>query len=297
MSFSSDAKEELCRLRPEEPACILAEAYGVLMFCNSFGAGGIRISTQSEAFARRLPWLFQSAFGVEFDEQPAEGCAGKRIFRITRPGSLEEIMESFGYSAQSIVSHHINYALLEEEESVTAFCRGAFLAGGSVTDPGKRYHLEMATNHFHVHREFQALLPELQLSPRETRRKANYLTYFKQSDAIAAFLRRIGAEEAAGKVLQAKVNKSVVNGVNRQYNCDVANVDKAVAAAQTQIAAIRVLRQRGELEHLGEKLRETARLREENPELSLAELAASCDPPVSKSCLNHRLRKLMELAQ
>lgn len=297
MSFSSDAKEELCRLRPEDPATILAEVYGVLLFCNSFGTGGIRISTQSETFARRLPWLFQSAFGVDFDEQPEKGHTGKHIFRITRSSSLEEIMETFGYSAQSIVSHHINYALLEEEESVTAFCRGAFLAGGSVTDPKKRYHLEMATNHFYVHREFQALLPELQLSPRETRRKSNYLTYFKQSDAIAAFLRRIGAVEAAGKVLQAKVDKSLVNGVNRQYNCDVANVDKAVAAAQAQIAAIRILRERGELEHLGEKLRETARLREENPELSLAELAASCDPPVSKSCLNHRLRKLMELAQ
>lgn len=297
MSFSSDAKEELCRLRPEDPASILAEAYGVLLFCNSFGTSGIRISTQSEGFARRLPWLFQSAFEVTFDEQPDAGHCGKQIFRITQPGSLEKIMEAFGYSAQSIISHHINYALLEEEACVMAFCRGAFLAGGSVTDPKKRYHLEMATNHFYVHREFQALLPELQLSPRETRRKANYLTYFKQSDAIATFLRRIGAPEAAQKVVQAKVDKSVVNGVNRQYNCDVANVDKAVAAAQTQIAAIRILRERGELEHLGEKLRETARLREENPELSLAELAASCDPPVSKSCLNHRLRKLMELAQ
>lgn len=297
MSFSSDAKEELCQCPPASLACAQAEAYGILLFCNSFGAGGIRISTQSPAFAKRLPPLFQEAFGVTFDEQPESiSGSGKLIFRITAKESLHTILETFGYSHDSAISLHINYAMLEDHACVVAFCRGAFLAGGSVTDPAKRYHLEMATNHLYAHREFQALLPELQMNPRSTVRKANYLTYFKQSDAIAAFLTTIGAPQAAKKIISARVEKNLYNGVNRQYNCDVANVDKAVTAALAQIEAIRRLRQRGELEHLPEKLRETARIREENPELSLSELAAICTPPVSKSCLNHRLRKLQELA-
>ncbi len=298
MSFSSDVKDEICQSWPVSLASAQAEAYGILLFCNSFSAGGIRISTQSAAFARRLPPLFQEAFGIPFDEEPAEGVGhGKMTFRITSGESLSAILETFGYSHDSAVSLHINYAMLEEQPCIAAFCRGAFLAGGSVTDPAKRYHLELVTNHFYAHREFQALLPELQLAPRATVRKSNYLTYFKQSDAIAAFLTAIGAPEAARQVIRTRVEKNVLNGVNRQYNCDVANVDKAVTAALAQIEAIRRLRQGGALEQLPEKLRETARLREENPELSLSELAGICNPPVSKSCLNHRLRRLQELAE
>lgn len=298
MSFSSEVKEELCQIPLENAACIQAEAYGVLLFCNSFGASGIRISTQSHGFAARLPVLFQKAFGIAFDEQPQRyDSRHKQIFRVTSRPAIQRILETFGYSAESIVSHHINYAVLEEREAIVAFCRGAFLAGGSVTDPTKRYHLEMATNHLYVHREFQALIPELHLIPRSTQRKANYLTYMKQNDAIAGFLVAIGAPRAAKQVVSARMEKKLVNGVNRQYNCDVANVEKAVAAAQTQIEAIRRLRDLGDLEHLPEKLQETARVREAHPELSLAELAEICNPPVSKSCLNHRLRKLQELAR
>lgn len=297
MSFSSEVKEELCRIPLEDLACARAEAYGVLLFCNSFGPNGIRISTQSAGFAARLPGLFQMAFGVAFDQQPQRyDGEHKQIFRVTRRASIARILETFGYSTESVISHHINYAVLEEEAAMVAFCRGAFLAGGSVTDPAKRYHLEMATNHLYVHREFQALLPELQLRPRATQRKANYLTYLKQNDAIALFLTAIGAPNAARQVVHARQEKKLFNGVNRQYNCDVANVEKAVAAAQTQIEAIRRLRELGDLEHLPEKLQETARVREAHPELSLAELAQICTPPVSKSCLNHRLRKLQGLA-
>jgi hypothetical protein len=177
-----------------------------------------------------------------------------------------------------------------------AFCRGAFLAGGSVTDPIKGYHLEITTSHMHVHKEIQALMPELSLFPRETTRKSNYITYFKQNEAIARFLTTIGAPESSKGIIDARKQKNLRNGVNRQYNCDVANVEKAVQAAQTQIEAIRLLELRGELELLPEKLKETAELRRTHPELSLVQLAALCHPPVSKSCLNHRLRKLQELA-
>ena len=140
-------------------------------------------------------------------------------------------------------------------------------------------------------------MPELDFHPKETTRKSNYVTYFKQSEAIADVLTTIGAPLAAMEVMNAKVEKNLMNGVNRRLNCDVANVDKAVQAAQGQIQAIHRLESRGELAKLPEKLQETARLRLDYPELSLAQLAEAAMPPVTKSCLNHRLRKLVELGK
>lgn len=296
MSFSSEVKGELCGLPLGDREEALAEAYGVLLFCNQFSRSGVRITTLSADFARRLPQLFQCAFGLDFDECPGPEQPGKLSFLITRPQAIAQVLSAFGSDMESHTVHHINYAALESERAHAAFCRGAFLAGGSVTDPVKGYHLELTTNHLHVHRELQALIPELGLHARSTTRKSNYITYFKRSASIASFLTAIGAQESAKAIARARASKSLLNSVNRQYNCDVANVDKAVAAAQTQIDAIRLLEQRGALSGLSASLQETARMRRDNPELSLAQLAAMLNPPVSKSCLNHRLRRLQELA-
>ena len=127
-------------------------------------------------------------------------------------------------------------------------------------------------------------------------RNGSFVTYFKQSDQIEDFLTLIGAPVAAMNVMTAKMEKDLRNSVNRRLNCDSANLDKAVLAAQEQLEAIRLLQEAGVLETLPEKLRETASLRLGNPELTLSELAEQFDPPVTKSCLNHRLRRLLELA-
>ena len=297
MSFSAKTKEELCREFPSRKCCALAEAYGVLLFCNLFSPQEIRIVTECAPLARRLPRLFHKAFGVSFDQQPeSPDGPGKLIYAIQNPASLRTVWDAFGYQQETAVALHINYALLEEECDRVSFFRGAFLAGGSVTDPEKRYHLELTTSHYSVSRELQALLPESGFRPKETTRKANYITYFKQSEAIEDFLTTIGAPLAAMDVMNAKVEKHLRNGVNRRVNCDSANMDKLVSAAIEQMEAIRRLERSGGLEALPDKLRSTALLRTAHPELSLAELARLCDPPVTKSCLNHRLRKLMELA-
>lgn len=298
MSFSSETKAELCRERMNHLECAQAEAYGVLLFCNVFTPWEVRITTRSVDVAQRLPKLFQRAFAVTFDQTPEEETLGtKQTFLCTDREKIARMLDTFGYSAETAVVQHINFAALEEQIAKTAFLRGAFLAGGSVTDPKKRYHLEITTSHYYVHRELQALLPELELHPKETNRNSNYVTYFKQSEAIADVLTTIGAPLAAMEVMNAKVEKNLLNGVNRRLNCDVANVDKAVQAAQSQIEAIRRLEARGELSGLPEKLRETAELRVAHPELSLSQLAELSDPPVTKSCLNHRLRKLLELGK
>ena len=294
MSFASDVKDEICREKLSRACCIRAEAYGALLFCNTFTTERVRIVTQNPSVAQHLPKLFRRAFGVSFDVRPADLNAGGRLsFEINSPPSMAVILDAYGYARENSISHHINFAVLEESCCHAAFLRGAFLVGGSVTDPEKRYHLEIGTTHIHVQRELQALLLEMELEGKTTSRGANYITYFKRSETIADLLTTVGAPLSAMEIMNAKLEKSLRNGMNRWSNCDVANVDKAVEAAQTQIEAIRRLGMDG-LEALPEKLRDTARMRVDNPELSLSQLAELAG--VSKSCMNHRLRKLSELA-
>lgn len=298
MSFSSQTRRELCRAPLNRRCCAQAEAYGILLYCNRFDAGEIRIVTESEDLARRLPPLFQKAFHVHFDRLPeGESPTGKRIFSITARDKLLAVCAAFGYDPAESVAHHINFAVLEEDHCRTAFFRGAFLAGGSVTDPAKRYHLELATSHYSVSRELSALLLDAGFFPKETTRKANYITYFKQSEAIEDFMTALGAPLAAMEMMNKKAERGLLGSVNRRVNCDAANLDKTVEAAQEQIEAIRRIEARGGLELLPNKLAETARLRVEYPELTLSQLAELCSPPVTKSCLNHRLRKLIEMGR
>lgn len=296
MSFSSQAKGELCRTALSRRCCARAEAYGVLLYCNRFIAQQARIVTESPDFAARLPVLFQRAFKVSFDQLPEEG-AGKRTFTITEADKLSALWSAFDCEPEETLAHHINFAVLEEEHCRTAFFRGAFLAGGSVTDPAKRYHLELSTPHLSVGRELRALLLEAGFSPKETVRKGSCVTYFKQSEAIEDFLTAVGAPLAAMELMNAKAEKDLRGSVNRRVNCDEANLDKAVNAAQEQMEAIYRLEERGMLEELPDKLKEAVDLRMAHPEMTLSQLCALCDPPVTKSALNHRLRKLLELAK
>ena len=298
MSFSYDTKNELCRLNIQRLCCARAEAYGILLYCNTFSATEIRIVTENPNFAERLPRLFQRAFGLKFDRQPEkEQAEGKRIFQITEQSKLDHIINLLGYDPKQHMVLHINYGLLEEDCCRASFMRGIFFAGGSITDPLKRYHLELTTSHLQASRELEVLLRECGYPPKSVSRNGGFVTYFKQSDQIEDFLTMIGAPVAAMNIMSAKMEKDLRNSVNRRLNCDSANLDKAILAAQDQIEAIRRLETAGVLEKLPEKLRQTAELRVKNPELTLAELAEMFAPPVTKSCLNHRLRKLTDLAK
>lgn len=294
MSFAGDVKSELCRAALNRRCCAQAEAYGVLLYCNTFNTREIRIVTECDAFAKRIPLLFKKAFHLNVGPVP-EG-EGKRAFVLTDPAALRLIGECYGADATTL-AHHVNFAVLEDSCCRAAFLRGAFLAGGSVTDPLKGYHLELGTSHLHVSREVPALMAEAGFEPKQAQRKSNYIAYFKRSGTIEDFLTTIGAPVAAMEVMNAKLEKGLRGGVNRRVNCDAANLDKVVEAALSQIEAIRRLEQSGQLEGLPEKLKETARLRLEYPEDTLSQLSQRCDPPITKSALNHRLRKLVELGQ
>ena len=297
-SFAAKVKNELCRAPISRLCCARAEAYGVLLYCNTFTSSEVRIITENEDFAERLPKLFHKAFSVRFDRLPEEnGGKGKLIFGITNRDKLSNIINILGYDPKQIMAIHVNFGILEEDCCRTAFLRGAFLAGGSVTDPEKRYHLEIATNHSQASREVSTLMEEMFFIPRTVQRGGDFLLYFKQSEHIEDFLTKIGAPASAMDIMTAKVDKEIRNGANRAMNCDMANVNKTLDAVAAQQEAIKKLESAGQLDKLPEKIQETARLRLQNPELPLAQLAALFEPPISKSCLNHRIRKIMEEAR
>lgn len=295
MSFAGEVKKELCRPEINRSCCATAELMGTLLYANTFTADCIRIVTESAEFARRLPYLLRKAAATKFDVLPEAGVAGKLTLSVTDPAKIAHIFARCGFSAETSVSLHVNLGLLENDCCRRAFLRGAFLAGGSVTDPEKRYHLELSTTHLKVSRETELLLDELALKPKATERKGSSVLYFKQSEAIEDFLTLIGAPVSAMAVMSAKIEKDWRNDANRKTNCDAANVDKAVAAAQEQLAALRRLEERGQFDTLPEKLRQTAELRRAHPEVTLQELAELHEPPLTKSAVNHRLRKLLAL--
>lgn len=298
VSFSGNAKAEICRSSHQKACCAIAECFGILLFCNSFNRNGIRIITESREFAQSLPKLFKKAFGLTFDVLPDTEAPGKLVFQITDTAKIAHIMEAYGFDPEDTLALHVNLPIVEEDCCKNAFLRGALLAGGSVTDPEKGYHLEITTTHGSVSRETYTLMNEaMGIYPKSARRGGGYVLYLKQSDLISDCLTYLGAPVAAMGIMEAKLEKELNNKVNRRCNCDEANTSKVVEAAQEQLSAIRALRELGRLEHLPQKLQQAAVAREENPAASLTELAAMMEPPITKPAMNHRLKKLVEAAK
>ena len=292
MSFASEVKEELCRAPVGGRTLAVAECCGAMLFCHTFTPREIRVVTASQTFAERLPRVVRRASGVMIPEPTRAG--GRYVCSVTDPEQLSRIFSALDIDTTRALSHHVNLGLLEEPGCKEAFLRGAFLAGGSVTDPAKSYHLELSTPHYSVSRECAAMLADMGFALREITRGGNFVLYCKKSEIIEDLLTTIGATSCALRVMEAKVEKSMTNTINRKVNCDAANVDKTVAAAQAQLEAIRRIDREYGLDSLPEPLQEAALLRFANPEVSLTDLARLSYPPVSRSTLSYRLKKLME---
>ena len=297
LSFSAAAKAEICRILPQKHCCALAQCFGILLFCNSFHAESIKIITESRELAAILPKLFKKAFSLSFDVVPENPEDRKQVFLISRPEKIQTIMASYGFDRQDTLSLHINLPVVEEECCRASFLRGAFLAGGSVTAPSKGYHMELSTTHQAVARECEVLMREVMgFPPKLAARCGGQVLYLKQSEQIADFLTYLGAPVAAMGIMEARLEKELNNKVNRRCNCDDANTSKTVEAAQEQLAAIRILKASGMLENLPKKLQQAAIAREAHPSSALTELAAMMEPPITKPAMNHRLKRLLELA-
>ena len=293
MSFSNEIRDELCRVPRKRDCCQLAEAYGMLAFAYRFSAREIRLISEHEGFIRRAQGLLQSVFAVS-----PEVVSGDRWrLELTDPAAIRRVYDALGYDAERQVMMHFHGWIVEEDCCMASFLRGAFLGAGVCADPAKGYHLELSSSHGPFVRELLLRVSELSFAPRLSRRGQEYLLYLKESEHIEDFLTFIGAPRSAVRIMEEKVVKECRNRANRQNNCDISNIRRTVNAAEAQNRAIRALSDRGLLTNLPDALRETADKRLSFPDDSLSDLCGRFEPPLTKSCLNHRLRKLMALAK
>ncbi len=296
MSFSSEIKNELAALSNESPCCDVAQTYGMAELGRSFSLLGVSWQTEHEAAAKRYAALLKTICGVVPQcTEPAEGKPGMYVVSVP-PEARRRVLERFGHDGLE-VTRRLNRAVLECDACPAAFLRGAFLACGAITNPQIDYHLEFSVPYLNLSRDLTALLGELGFHARTVRRKGNYVVYFKESEQIEDCLTLMGATNASLELMNVKIVKSIRNKVNRAANCETANLDKTVAAALVQSEAVKKIERHAGLESLPEELRELCRLRLENPDLSLRELGELLEPPISRSGVNHRFRRILEIAE
>lgn len=299
MSFTLEIKRELCGVRPKRDCCLRAECYGVWLFSKCLCLKENTYTTESAPVARRM--LDLAAAGAEVWAQMSYAVSrrSRPAYRVSLPGEQERVrlLSAFGHTGRE-PSLRVNRAALEGECCQGAFLRGAFLACGTVTDPNKAYHLEFAAPYQNLAKDLSALLGEaggLGISPAVVRRSGGYGVYLKDSAQIEDLLTYLGATGASMELMQVKMYKEARNNINRKTNFETANMDKTYSAAARQIAAIAAISDYRGLDSLPDPLRELARLRLGDPELTLRELGQALG--ISRSGVNHRLQKLVEMGE
>ena len=296
MSFSSDIKNELTVLANESPCCDAAQLYGMAEFGRAFSLSNIALQTENEGAAARYTELMKTVCGVQaVHTAPPADKTGMHTVTVDR-SLCERVFDRFGHGKKA-VSLRVNRAMLDCEQCAAAFVRGVFLSCGAITNPQVDYHLEFSAPYLNLGRDLATLLAEMGLHPRMVQRKGNYVVYFKESEQIEDCLTLMGAMSASLELMNVKLIKSIRNDVNRKANCENANIDKTVAAALVQAEAVRKIEQCVGLEVLPEDLRELCRLRLENPDFSLRALGESLNPPISRSGVNHRFQRILEIAE
>ena len=302
MSYSSDTKEELCRLEPDSVCCLLAELSGIISAAGSViyrGGGDKRLSieTENSSVARRVFRLLRDVFDVQPELVTVRRArlGGRSAHRIEiRGDEASFVLEGCGI--QMMLRRSVPREVTVRKCCRMAFLRGVFLASGSVTDPEKEYHLEFVLGDEAFAAALQKLIARFDLDAHLTTRRQMSLVYLKGQTEITDMLSVFGAQSARFAMEDAFIRKELRNNANRAVNCDSANMERAIAAASRQAEAIeRLIRTIGE-SSLPPALLETAKLRMQYPEVSLEELGKLLDPPVGKSGVNHRLRKLEKMA-
>lgn len=284
MSFSGKVKEELAKHISSARHCQLAELAAILHFCGQYGrdADGtytIGFETENELLVRKGFTLLKKTFNID----TGLGLTEDDFWALsTKIGDLNEAVSPL---------------LVKNSCCRRAFLRGAFLSVGSISDPNKGYHLEFVCTIPEQAEQIKELMGEFDIIGKIVRRKKYFVVYVKEGSAIVDLLNVLEAHKALMEFENLRILKEMRNSINRKVNCEAANINKTVNAAAKQIEDIIFLRDFYGLENLPEPLRQTAGVRLEYPDSSLKELGELMDPPVGKSGVNHRLRKLCELAE
>ena len=313
MSFAAETKAALCELKVKKMCCRTALLLGILRAANQFSDREIRFTTRSRQTAALTVSLLIECFGdvdaagfteesellsvvgAEPDAHDAED--GGESYQIVLTGAQANVIcECFPMSDDGRWDGMPHEGSLCPQCRI-AYLRGIFLSCGNITDPTAYYHLDMVLSEDDMAETIGYFLEEFSLPPKHTARKGMPVLYYKESESIEDFLTTIGAQKASLAVMEAKIMKSMRNEANRAINCEIANMGKTAKAAATQYEAIREMIEQDRFRLLPVELQQTAQLRYDNPELTLKDLAALHNPPLTKSGLNHRLQKIVDFAK
>lgn len=302
MSFSAQVKDEIVKHIGTSRHCQLAELAALLHYSGEYFAQGDRrglvFTSENEQVMRKYFTLLLKTFNMDFVSIGEEICSGKE-FILSDSAKVEKILSACKMKPDEQASSlriPVNGLLIKNSCCMRAFLRGAFLCIGSMSDPEKSYHMEFACEAETQAKQLRDILAEFDVDARMIPRKKHFIVYIKEGASIVDILNIIEAPLALMNMENLRIVKEVRNTVNRRVNCEAANITKTVTAASRQIEDIKLIKEQYGLQNLPANLREMAEVRLEYPEAALKELGELLDPPVGKSGVNHRLRKLGELA-
>ncbi|AID43360.1 DNA-binding protein WhiA [Staphylococcus xylosus] len=303
MSFASDMKNELTRIEVDEKNAkaelsALIRMNGALSLSNQQFV--INVQTENATTARRIYSLIKKVFNVEVELLVRKKMKLKKnnIYICRINARAREILDELGILKNGVFTHEIDQGMIYEDEMKRSYLRGAFLAGGSVNNPEtSSYHLEVFSLYEDHSEGITQLMNEYELNAKHLERKKGSIAYLKEAEKISDFLSLIGGFQALLKFEDVRIVRDMRNSVNRLVNCETANLNKTVSAAMKHVESIHLIDKEIGLDNLPDRLREIAKLRIEHQEVSLKELGEMMSTgKISKSGVNHRLRKLNEMA-
>ena len=294
MSFSAETKNELARVISNDDYCNMTELAAIVRLAGSIQIAGYRklnlkITTELNSVARKVFKLLNQMLKRN----------NSYVLIVTSEMGSENLLRELGILEPGDGFYTVNKVpenLLQNEECIRSFIRGAFIGGGSISDPGKNYHMEFVTNNEDFAKSLKDLINKLGFNCKVVSRKNNFVVYLKESEQISDLLSIIGAHNALLSLQNTKIVKAMRNNVNRIVNCETANLSKTVNASVRQIENIKLIQDTIGISSLPENLQEIARIRLECEDMTLKELGEMLEHPIGKSGVNHRLRKIEEIA-
>ena len=296
MSFSSEVKQELLKQYSKARHCQLAELAAIVAMEGHIDENGsLYIYTDNSAVVEKYTMLIKKLFQLDVTRALTKEVTEKILtaLKLTENLAIANLLES-EYSLQGVA---VNGLLLQNTCCKRAFLRGVFLASGSISDPRKSYHFEIVCHTKAQAEQIKEILEFFEGEPKIVRRNQRYVLYLKEGSQIVDSLNVMEAYVSLMNLENIRIEKEMRNSINRQVNCETANINKTVTAAVRQIQDIELIRDTMGLDELPQNLREMALLRLEYPDAPLKELGNYLEPPVGKSGVNHRLRKLSVIAE
>lgn len=306
MSFSGEVKEELSRQFQKSRHCRIAEIAAILSFNGKLEEEtALRVYTENLALARKYFMLMKKTFhaDVKIAVRQSRYLHKSRIYVIslTKPEEVKTVLQAVKWQnekGETINRKELADGLLVQNGCCRrAFVRGAFLSAGSMSDPEKSYHFEIVCTTEEKAKQLMDIINSFDIDAKIVQRKKNYVVYVKEGSQIVDMLNIMEAHVALMNLENVRILKEMRNSVNRQVNCETANINKTVNAAVKQVQDIKYIQETIGLDSLPKNLQEIAAVRLKYPQAALKELGTFLETPVGKSGVNHRLRKLCEIAE